>query len=150
MDRGTACTARPLGSLSKWAASCANYQLCSGSTQIHPAAENLLQALPLLTATGKSFFFPVFYSKSRCWGFWGHEGRTTRTWLPSDGATYASRSHSVSVTPLGRRLIIRTQEISFWILVIQVAKPQLSNQGIWPQTVNDCHCTITISSYFDT
>lgn len=150
VDGGKAWTARPLGSLSKWAASCANYQLCSSLTQIHPAAGNSLQALTPLTATGKSFFSPVFYSKSRWWGFWGPEGRTARTWLPRDGATYASRSHSVSVTPLGRRLIIMTQETSFWILVIQVATTQLSNQGIWPQTVNVCHCTVTISSHFGT
>lgn len=99
---------------------------------------------------GSRSFSPVLYSKSRWWGFWGPEGRTARTWLPRDGATYASRSHSVCVTPLGRRLIIMTQETSFWVLVIQVATTQLSNQGIWPQTVNVCHCTITISSHVDT
>lgn len=56
VDGGMACTARPLGSLSKWAASCANFQLCSGLTQIHPAAENLLQALRHLQPRGSHSF----------------------------------------------------------------------------------------------
>lgn len=47
--------------------------------------------------------------------------------------------------PIRKRFPIITQE-TLWILVIQVTKTQLSHQGIWPQTGNDCHCTTTISS----